>query len=101
MDQYLSRILASAATQAQTILGESFTLAGETYKGVVTTAPEFIPGPNGIERVDKLSIVATKGQFDTAPAAVPRVAVSLGGQSYWCTAVDDDDLHYFLTCVPA
>ena len=102
MNSHLSRLLAGAAKQAEALMGESFTLGGATYHGTVRNdPPQFIPGPNGIQRQESLTIVATKAQFATAPTAAPRMAATIGGSAYWLTSVDDDDLHYFLGFVPA
>lgn len=94
-------LLKSASKEAQAIMGESFTFAGETYKGTINRGdPEIAPGPNGFERTETLSIVATKTQFDSSPVAAPRASVTARSRSWWCTGVDSDDLHYFLRCVP-
>lgn len=102
MNSQLTSQLGWASKQAQKILGEDFTLGGTTYQGVVRRGePTFLPGPNGIERIEEITVVATIGQFASAPTAAPRTTAAIGSRAYWLTRVDSDALNYFLTFVPA
>lgn len=105
----LSSLLASAAAQAQSILAPiadpdgdgEFTLGGTTYDGVLHLRDaEMVPGPNGLERIERLEIVATAAQFATAPSAAPRAAVSALARNWWCVAVRPAGPNYLLTCIP-
>lgn len=105
-----SSTLAWAAKQAQTILAPmadpsgsgEFTISGTERKGVLNLHRiDMGLGPNGLIRVEELTIEATAAQWATAPAAAPRFAVTALSRSWWCTSVKTIGVCYVLTCVPA
>lgn len=101
MNSALLATLKIASTTAQSQLGQTITIDGANYTGVVQRGdPIFQPGPNGIERIEALTLVLTLDQFSAAPTAAPRANVVISGTRYWGTKVDADELHYFITCVP-
>lgn len=103
-------LLASAAKTAQAILAPladpdndgDITISGTTYEGVTNLRVVAMePGPNGLRRIEELDIAITRAQFDTAPVAAPRFAVTALGRSWVCTAVSPAGPSWLLTCVPA
>lgn len=102
--------LATAAAQAQRVLAPladpdnegDFTIGSDDFTGVMnlrTVAME--PGPNGLKRIEELEIVATRSQWDTAPEAAPRFAVTALGRDWWCVKVSPAGPCWSLTCVPS
>lgn len=101
MDSFLSTTLASAALQAESILGETVTLAGTDYTGVVEEMENLLPpGAAGYESQRVLLIALTAAQFTTAPTAATRPKLTARGATWTLTAVKPGPLHYHLTCVP-
>lgn len=105
-----SQVLAWAAAEAQRILAPmaepddegTFTLAGVEYTGVPNLRVVGMqPGPNGLERIEELDIVATAAQFDAIPSAAPRQAVTALGRNWSLVKVGPPGVSYTLTCVPA
>ncbi len=102
MNSQLTSILTAAAAQAQGILGETFTLSGTSYTGVVEEDPAFmVPTPNGFEPKRALRIVATLSQFDSAPSAATRPALVARSTTWRLISVTEGPLQYALTAVLA
>lgn len=101
MDSFLSTTLASAALQAESILGETVTLAGTDYTGVVEEMENLLPpGAAGYESQRVLMVTLTAAQFATAPTAATRPKLTARSATWTITAVKPGPLHYHLTCVP-
>ena len=101
MDSFLSTTLASAALQAESILGETVTLAGTDYTGVVEEMENLLPpGAAGYESQRVLMVTLTAAQFTTAPTAATRPKLTARSATWTITAVKPGPLHYHLTCVP-
>ena len=100
MDSFLSTTLASAALQAESILGETVTLAGTDYTGVVEEMENLLPpGAAGYESQRVLMVTLTAAQFTTAPTAATRPKLTARSATWTITAVKPGPLHYHLTCV--
>jgi hypothetical protein len=106
----LSAILAQAALQAQGILapladpdgGGIFTIGVDDFTGVLNLRQiDTQLGPNGVLRVEELTITATAAQFDSTPTFAPRTAVTAYGRDWLITKVDEGGTHHTFTCVPA
>lgn len=98
---FLSQLQA-AATQAQTLLGESFTLGGTTYTGTLneTRATAELTAA-GVHTVKLLEIAVTKTQFSAKPNPASRPSLTARGSVWTLTGgVGESELHYFLTAVP-
>lgn len=96
--------LTAAAATAQTVLGETFTIEGDTttYTGVVDEREGLLPATiNGLELVKELIITCTKAQFTSAPSAAGRPKVTVRSTTWTMTAVRNGPFHYHLTCVPS
>jgi len=102
MDSSLTALLTSAATQAQSILGETVTLGGVDYSAVVEETENLLPpGAAGYEAKRLLMVTLTADQFTTAPSAATRPKLTARSTSWTITAVKPGPLHYHLTCVAA
>lgn len=95
--------LQSASAAAQSVLGESFTLAGTTYTGTfastqIARAIELA----GIGERAELRLVATKAQFASTPwTTSARLQLTARGRPWSIVKVDTDDLHYLFDLKPA
>lgn len=95
--------LQSAATAAQSVLGESFTLAGATYTGTfASTQIDRALEIAGFAERATLRLVATKAQFTSTPwTAQARLQLTARGRTWSIVKVDTDDLHYLFDLKPA
>lgn len=94
--------IANAATTAQSILGETFSIAGDSteYSGVMEEIDNTLPpGVTGYEVKRTLMITATSAQFSSAPTAATRKKVTARGSVWTMSAVRPGPFHYHLTCV--
>ena len=100
---FSAQLLAAAST-AQTVLGESFTIEGDTttYSGVVDVGEAILPATvNGYQTVKQMVITATSAQFSAAPSAATRPKITARSETWTLTAVRAGPFHYHLTCVPS
>lgn len=98
----LSPILTAAAAQAEGVLGETYTLGGTSYTGVIEEDENMmVPTPNGFEPRRGLRIVSTLAQFDTAPSAATRPRVVARSSQWNVISVKPGPLQYTITCVIA
>ena len=102
MDTYLQAALDSAAATAQQVLGETFTLGGATYSGIVdVNEAVMVPTPQGYEPKRGAIITATLDQFAAAPDPATRPLLVARGITYRLVAVRPGPLHYHLTATLA
>lgn len=102
--------LQAAAAESQRVIagfggtsptGKNFTLAGTEYQGTIRETESLDdPVATGQDPKRVLLIAATKTQFASKPSAAarPTVTCTTIAGTWKLTAVEESDLHYFLTC---
>lgn len=96
--------LTAAAATAQTVLGETFTIEGDTtsYAGVLDERESLLEATDsGLQSIKELVITATVAQFTAAPSAATRPKVSVRSQTWTLKGVRTGPFTYHLTCVPS
>lgn len=99
-----STTLAQSAAQAQTVLGETFTLENDSteYVGIMDEREALLPATvNGYQSIKELVVTATLTQFASAPSASTRPKLTARNLTWTVTNVKIAPFHYHFTCVPA
>jgi len=94
----ISESFQSASIEAQSLLGEAFSISGNQYVGVFSTKEETVTQEDvGYMTVTRFSCVATKSQFGSAPTENDRLVYQ--SINYIIENVTTTALHYKMELV--
>lgn len=105
-----SSLLASAASQAQSVLAPmtdpdaegEYTISGATYTGTMSIFDRvLVATPNGYEEQRQIKIASTRAQFTVAPDPSTRPPMVAKGFNWRLTAIEPGAQFYTLTGVAA
>lgn len=89
--------LATLATDAETVNGETFTYGGASYVGVLSMATVNLAlAVPGYPEAAEATLQASRSQWSTVPTsavAVTREIITMRSQRWKITAFEDDGLH--------